>query len=68
MKDYIWLKWHTLKVVQYSTTAQFDALKRYHDGGVNMSAMLQENTPAQKQALCDLIDAIAANGGDVIDA
>jgi hypothetical protein len=66
--DYVWLKWRTLKEVQYSTPAQFAALERYHADRVSMSAMLQENTDAQKQALCDLIDAIAANGGDIIDA
>jgi len=69
MKDYIWIKWGTLKEVQYSTVEQFAALKRYHDRGpVSMGAMQREDNSAQKQALCDLIDAISKNGGDVIDA
>ena len=34
------------------------AAQRYADGGMSMSAMAQRDTPEQKQALCDLIDAI----------
>jgi len=32
-------------------------LKRWAKDGVSMSAAMQRNTPAQKQAICDLIDA-----------
>jgi hypothetical protein len=65
MTDYLWLKWGTLKEVQSSSERVRVALERYYAGGVSMSAMLQKNSPEQKQALCDLIDAI---DGDIIDA
>jgi hypothetical protein len=65
MTDYLWLKWGTLKEVQSSSERVRSALQRYREGGVSMSAMLQKNSPEQKQALCDLIDAI---DGDIIDA
>jgi hypothetical protein len=65
MTDYLWLKWGTLKEVAYSSERARVALERYYAGGVSMSAMLQKNSIEQKQALCDLIDAI---DGDIIDA
>lgn len=69
VKDCIWLKWGTYKEIQYSTVEQFAALKRYRDAGpVHFAGMDQQDNAEQKKALCELIDAIAANGGDVIDA
>jgi hypothetical protein len=65
MTDYLWLKWGTLKEVAYSSEHARVALERYYAGGVSMSAMLQKDSIEQKQALCDLIDAI---DGDIIDA
>lgn len=34
------------------------ALKRYTEGGMSASAMAQRDTPEQKQAICDIIDAL----------
>ena len=56
------LKWGTLKAwhVQRGGPA-FDALKRYHETGpVALGAAQQHDTPEQKQAICDLIDALDA--------
>lgn len=56
--EYLLLKWGTLKGWNLESDASFAAAQRYMDGGVSMSAMAQRDTPEQKQALCDLIDAI----------
>jgi hypothetical protein len=69
MKDYIWLKWGTLKEVCYPSERVRLALQRYRESGPRgMSAMFHEDSPGQKAALCDLIDAVAEVGGDIIDA
>ena len=58
-EEYLLLKWGTLKgwVVTGNEKA-LAALKRYHDAPVSMGVMSQRDTPEQKQAICDLIDAI----------
>lgn len=58
-EQHLLLKWGTLKGwdVSGNETARA-ALARYHDVPVSMSCMGQHDTPEQKQALCDLIDAI----------
>lgn len=67
-KDYLRLKWGTLKEICYSSEPVRLALERYHAAGPrSMSAAAHEDSPAQKEALCDLIDAVAAVGGDVRD-
>lgn len=59
MTDHLTLKWGTLKSWRVTRdTPAWDALQRYSNGGMCMSAMMQRDTPEQKQALCDLIDAI----------
>jgi len=57
-EEYLLLKWGTLKGWNIQSEAALAAAKRYAEGGVSMSAMAQQDTPEQKQALCDLIDAI----------
>jgi hypothetical protein len=59
MAEYLLLKWGTLKGWDFgeNETARA-AAKRYAAGGMTLSAMSQRDTPEQKQALCDLIDAI----------
>lgn len=57
--QHLLLKWGTLK--GWDVTGNDDALaalRRYHDGPVSMGCMSQRDTADQKQALCDLIDAI----------
>lgn len=64
MAEHLLLKWGTLKGWQVESEKSRGALKRYLDGGVSMSVMTQKDTDAQKQALCDLIDAIDGDIGN----
>lgn len=57
--EHLLLKWGTLKGWNLGDNeAARAAMQRYADGGMAMGAMQQHDTPEQKQALCDLIDAI----------
>lgn len=58
--EYLLLKWGTMKGWNLGENeAARAAAKRYNEAGsVSMSAMAQHDTPEQKQALCDIIDAI----------
>ncbi len=56
-KNYLTLKWGTLKGWHLNTPAAIAALQKYMDAGdVSMSAMMRHDTPEQKQALLDAID------------
>lgn len=64
----LWLKWGTLKGWEGAAkgTPFRDALDRYlHEQPTAFSAMQQRDTPEQKQAICDAIDAVIAAGGVV---
>lgn len=50
------LKWGTLKAWEVKTDAAHAALKKYHEDPVQWSAMMQRDTPKQKEALAELID------------
>ena len=65
MSEHLLLKWGTLKGWEVETDKSREALGRYADLGMSMSRMMQRDTPEQKQALCDLIDAI--DGEIVLD-
>lgn len=56
---YLCFKWGTLKGwnVPHKGPA-WDALSRWFEGGVSTSTMAQHDSAEQKQALCDLIDAL----------
>ncbi len=60
MTEYLLLKWGSIKGrnVGPENEKAMEALKRYHDAPVSMSAVMQRDTPEQKQAVLDLIDAI----------
>lgn len=58
MSEYLLLKWGTLKGWRLETDTSREAAQKYADMGMSMSAMAQHDSPEQKQALCDLIDAI----------
>jgi hypothetical protein len=61
--DSLSLKWGTLKSWDiYSETGR-SLLKRYFEIGASMSAMMQNDTPEQKDIICQLIDGCA---GDTI--
>lgn len=58
-EEYLLLKWGTLKGWNLQSEASLAAAKAYANAGsVSASAMSQHDTPEQKQALCDLIDAV----------
>ena len=52
------LKWGTLKGWNFTTEKSRAAAQKYADMGMAMGAMQQRDTPEQKEALCELIDAI----------
>ena len=54
--DYILLKWGTLKGYRVADNPVAQGLiKQYMELGASASAMLQEDTPEQKQILCELL-------------
>lgn len=50
------LKWGTVKGWKLETDEAKAALQKWADGGVSLSAAMQQDTPEQKQALLDAID------------
>jgi hypothetical protein len=58
-KDYILLKWGTLKgwCLKNSPEA-FECLKKYEEIGSSASAMMQKDTPEQKELICEMIDKV----------
>lgn len=56
--EYLLLKWGTLKEWNLESEKSREIMKRYLSFGSSFSAMDQRDTPEQKQAICDLIDAI----------
>lgn len=58
MAEHLLLKWGTLKGWKVETDQSRAALERYANGGVSHSVMMQKDTPDQRAALLDLIDAI----------
>lgn len=55
-KPYILLKWGSLKGWGNLTDEQVNALQKYADLGMSMSAIAQKNTDAHKNALCNAFD------------
>lgn len=58
MAEYLELKWGSLKGWELETEKSKAIAQRYLDLGVSMSAMLQRDTPEQKDLLCELVDAV----------
>lgn len=57
--EYLLLKWGSLKGWSLGDNeAARAAAERFASEGMSMSAALQHNTDTQREALCDLIDAI----------
>lgn len=50
------LKWGSVKGWELDTDEAIQALQKWADFGVSMSAVAQRDTPEQKQALIDAID------------
>ena len=59
MSEHLLLKWGTIKGWSFESEATLAAARRYSEAGkVSASAMSQHDTFEQKQALCDIIDAL----------
>ena len=59
LKDFIALKWGTIKGWDIETPDVLELLKKYISLGSSMSAMAQRDTPEQKQIICQMIDLAA---------
>jgi lambda repressor-like predicted transcriptional regulator len=55
-QDYITLKWGTLKSWNVTSAEGRALLKKYGELGNFMSAIMQRDTPEQKEIICKLID------------
>ena len=56
-ENYLTLKWGTLKSWNFKNSEKgSELLKEYNEIGSSCSAMLQVDTPRQKQIICELID------------
>ncbi len=59
-EDYLTLKWGTLKAWNLTSERGQELLKRYFELGSSASAMLQEDTPEQKELILQMIDECGA--------
>ena len=55
-KEYLTLKWGTLKAWNLKNDKSKELLKKYHEIGSSLSAMLQKDTQEQKKIICRIID------------
>lgn len=55
-QDYLTLKWGTLKAWHFHGDECIDLLKQYYALGASASAMAQNDTPEQKELICQMID------------
>lgn len=55
VEEHLTLKWGTLKSWNFGDWAT-PLFKEYSEIGSSMSAMMQKDTPRQKEILCELID------------
>ncbi len=63
-RDYIALKWGTLKGWELFSDKAAEALKAFFNEGTHYeSTMLQQDSDTQKQKLLELIDAVEESGG-----
>lgn len=57
-KDYITLKWGTLKSWNINSEEGKLLLEKYFEIGASMSAAMQHDTPEQKEIICKLIELV----------
>ena len=58
-KDFLLLKWGTLKGWRFENSPEaFAALEEYGKIGSSLSAMMQRDTPRQKELICIMIDKV----------
>jgi hypothetical protein len=58
MTESLTLKWGTLKDWSVESDRCLELLRKYEELGSCVSAALQEDTPEQKQIICELIDSV----------
>jgi len=58
--EYLVLKWGTLKAWNLTSDKGRELLERYFASGSSISAMMQHDTPEQKDLICQMIDECAA--------
>ena len=54
--NFLVLKWGTLKRWQFDSDKGKALMKEYYEIGSSVSAMQQNDTPRQKEIICELID------------
>ena len=57
-QDYISLKWGTLKSWKLTSEKGKELIKKYTEIGSSFSAMSQQDTPEQKNLICEMIDTV----------
>ena len=57
-QDYVTLKWGTLKSWRLTSEKGRELTEKYYKLGVSLSAMAQQDTPEQKQVICEMIDIV----------
>lgn len=55
-EDSLTLKWGTLKAWDFHSKKALKLLKEYFKIGASASAIMQHDTPRQKEIVCELID------------
>ncbi len=56
--DYVTLKWGTLKSWKLTNPVFVPLIEEYNAEGSSASAMMQHDTPRQKEIICEMIDII----------
>jgi HD-like signal output (HDOD) protein len=57
-KDYVTLKWGTVKSYNIQNKETWAIMEKYLDAGVSASAMTQRDTNEQKELLCQVLESI----------
>ena len=58
-EDYLLLKWGTLKGWCFKDSPEaLNAMREYNEIGSSFSAMMQNDTPRQKELICIMIDKV----------
>ena len=57
-EDYITLKWGTLKAWKLTSEKGKELIREYAEIGSSLSAMVQHDTPRQKQLICEMINEV----------
>jgi len=55
-RDELALKWGTMKAWHFHSEKGRALLKEYFEAGASAGAMTQDDTPRQKEIICELID------------